>query len=58
MPKMLRMKEVCAAARVGPDTVRRWVRKKQFPPPVKVGGTVLFVAAEVEAALSNANEAN
>ncbi len=51
MPKKMRMKEVCDAARVGPDTIRRWVRNNQFPGPIRLGRTLLFDAAEVEAAL-------
>jgi predicted DNA-binding transcriptional regulator AlpA len=51
MPKKLKMREVSEAARVGPETIRRWVKKGLFPAPVKVGGTILFDACEVETAL-------
>ena len=54
MPKKLKMRDVCAAASVGPATVRRWVKNKQFPAPVKVGGSLLFDADQVAAALAGA----
>ena len=54
MTKKIKMRDVCIAASVGPATVRRWVKNKQFPAPVRVGRSWLFDLAAVEAALAGA----
>jgi DNA-binding transcriptional MerR regulator len=44
-------REAAQLARATPRTVAAWVQKGLFPQPVRIGGKILFAAADVRKAL-------
>jgi excisionase family DNA binding protein len=45
MGHYLSLKTVTGRLGVSDDTLRRWIRSRLFPSPIKIGGRVLFQEA-------------
>jgi predicted DNA-binding transcriptional regulator AlpA len=53
----LKLKAVCDRFHVHPATVWRWVQKGVLPQPLKIGGSVYWLADELDAVIAKAGEA-
>jgi len=51
--KLLTLEEVAEFLRVKPPTIRRWVREKRFPEPLRVGLKLLWKPASIERVLED-----
>ena len=53
----IKLKAVCSRFQIHPATVWRWVAKGTLPKPIKLGGSVFWLAHELDAVVASAGEA-
>jgi predicted DNA-binding transcriptional regulator AlpA len=49
---LLLLEDVCELVRVSPQTVRRWLKDRRFPQPIRLGRKLLWTQSAIDQVLA------